>query len=315
MSSLYSKLLSIFIILSISACVPPKEDSVPSDETDVVEAPFGLPPQLSFVMDYSAMDSPSSKLVTRALGYYDYDGVPMSKVIQDYSSSVPSYATQGLFKVSNHNFAAARVAGWSLLTTVGMAIPTASFIKAFEVDPTSIGDGKWQWAYSVTAALKTYNARLIGKVVNDQVTWEMYLSRSDGEFTDVNWYSGAHNVAATSGSWTIRQRDNSTGDVSDFIKIDWERDLTAGTRNIRYTNMTNDGYIENGISADATFDAYFNIDNKDLPAVINIEWNTSDKSGRVRSSNVDRSDHFGHVDWNCWDTDTAVSPFSDVDCS
>lgn len=306
-----------FLFLLLSGCVPPKDDSDTgsSDETASTDAPFELPPQLSFVMDYSAMDSPSSKLVSNALGYYDYEGAPMGKVIEDYSNSVPRYATQGLIKISNHDFAAARVVAWNLVTLVGMAIPTASYIKAFEADPTSIGDGKWQWAYSVTVAQKTYEARLVGKLVNEQVTWEMYLSRSDGEFTDVNWYSGTHNVAATSGSWTIRQRDNSTGEVSDFIKIDWERDIAAGTHNIRYTNLADNGYIENGISSDTSYDAYFNIDNKTLPAVINIEWNSADLSGRVRSSNVDRSDHFGHVDWNCWDTKAAASSFADIDCS
>lgn len=312
-----SKWLSIILMLMVSGCVlpTPEETDIKDEDATTTEDQLNLPPQLSFVMNFSAMDSTTSGAASKALSYYDYGDASMDKVIQDYTDSVPSYATQGFIKVSNHDFAAARVAAWNLLTVIGMAVPTVSFVKAFEVDPTSLGDGKWQWAYSVKVGLHTFNARLVGQAISTEVNWEMYLSRGDGEFTDVNWYSGTHNLAATSGSWTIRQRNNSTGDVSGFIDIDWERNLTNGTHHIRYTNPADEGYIENGITTDTTYDAYFNIDNKEAPALINIEWNSSDLSGRVRSSNIERSDHFGHADWNCWDTKTATTPFADIDCS
>lgn len=300
-----NSLFAILVSFTFSACTP-------DEEKIATTAPFDLPPQEAFLLDFSALESASSKAITHSLSYYDYSGAPIGKVIQDYSDSQPGYAA--LNSISNFNFSAFRVGAWNLISVAVMAIPTASFLEAFNHQPTATADGKWQWSYSVTVLLQRYDARLVGAIVGDQVVWEMYLSRGDGAFTDVNWYSGTHNLTATSGSWTLRQRDNTTEVVSDIIQIDWERDLTAGTRRIRYTNLSDNGYIENGISADASYDAYFNIDNKVLPALINIEWNSTDKNGRVKSSNITDPGHFGHIDWNCWDSATAVTPYADAIC-
>ena len=289
------------LLIALSGCGPKEEV-----ETTV---PFDLPPQDSFLLKFDAIVDPDTKAITDSLSYYDYSNAPISKITQDYTDSLPVNTAQS--GISNQAFAGLHVFGWSVLTLIGMAIPTATFVEAFNHTPTPIGNGKWQWAYSANVLLKTYDARLVGSIVNDQVVWEMYISRRDGEFSDVNWYSGTHNIAATSGSWTLRQRNDTTGVISDFIQIDWERDLIAGSRNIRYTNLDDNGYIENGISTATDYDAYFNIDNKAEPiALINIEWNSTDNNGRVRSNNTTSQAHFGHTDWNCWDT-----ALTDVTCS
>jgi hypothetical protein len=299
--------LPALAVFSLSACMPKDaENNSPS-------APFSLPPQDGFVLDYNAMSSAQSKAIVSAVDHYDYSDSAMSKVIQDYSDSAPSQATQGFLKISNHSFAAFRVAAWNVLTAVGMAIPKASFLEAFKHSPTPLADGIWQWAYSLKVGLHTYHAKLQGQLLDGQVNWEMYLSRADGEFTDVNWYSGSHDIAMTAGDWTLRQRADD-GVLSDLIQIDWQRDPTAGTRHIRYTNVNDNGYIENGVTASGGFDAYFNINNTDLPAVINIEWDKADKSGRVKSSNTVEQSHFGHAEWNCWQGTADTDPYDDTAC-
>ena len=294
-------------IVTLTACGPAEDESSPS-------APFSLPPQDSFVLDFNGINSAQSKAISDALSYYDYSDAPMSKVIQDYSDSAPSHAA--LDGVGNHAFAGARVLGWSVATALGTAIPIASFQEAFRHKPTSLGDGRWQWAYSVTVLFVRYNAKLIGHLEGEQLQWEMYLSRADGTFTDVNWYSGTHDIGVTAGSWTLRKLiDGSTTETTDVIAIDWQRDTVAGTRNIRYTNLADNGYIENGISTATDYNAYFNIDNQVLPAVINIEWNNINKDGRVKSSNTTAPTHFGHADWNCWQGTDDATPYADVACT
>lgn len=297
----------VFIIttFALTGCFP-KDDKPQQSAMD-------LPPQEGFVLNFDAMGSAATKATADALSYYDYSDAPMSKAIQDFTDSSPSFAA--LNGPSNHFFAGARVFGWSLITFAGMALPTTSFLKAFQTQPTQLSTDSWQWSYSILLDY-TYHARLVGTINNNQVNWEMYISRGDGAFSDVNWYSGTHDLAGTSGSWTLRHDPGATGAVSDFISIDWRRDPTAGTRHIRYTNIIagdpgNGGYIENGITTASPYDAYFNIDNRAIDAVINIEWNTTDKSGRVKSSNTTLTDHFGHIGWNCWYGQSALDPYGD----
>ena len=165
--------LATVLMFAISACGP-------KDEEVATTVPFDLPPQEGFLIKFDTLDKPSSKAITDALSYYDYSNAPMSKIAQDYSDSLPGEAA--LSGVTNHFFAGFNVGVWGLATAIGMAIPTASFVEAFNHTPTSIGGGKWQWAYSVTVLLKTYDARLVGSIVNDQVVF-LILSRSTGHVT------------------------------------------------------------------------------------------------------------------------------------
>jgi hypothetical protein len=130
------------------------------------------------------------------------------------------------------------------------------------------------------------------------VRWEMYISKQ-GEYTDFLWYYGESNLPATEGFWILK---NKPSDPTDFIRIDWERDLAEGTHDIRYTNIVpggpeNGGYIWHGVTAGERFNHFVELFNKGQNNHTYIAWNSTTKEGRVKDAN-----RFGNNEWHYWDS-------------
>ncbi len=49
-------------------------------------------------------------------------------------------------------------------------------------------------------------------------------STKEGEFTDVNWYSGVSDLSGTTGIWQLNRDPQN---VTPFLDIAWSRDLTT----------------------------------------------------------------------------------------
>jgi len=87
-----------------------------------------------------------------------------------------------------------------------------------------------------------------------------------------------------------------------FSRIDWTKSGTS-IATIKYTYLksgsSNGAYIEYGLTS-SSFNAYFTIHyfNTTLGRFsdVNIEWNTSSKDGRIKSS-----DYLDGL-WQCWDS-------------
>ncbi|MEL6536340.1 MAG: hypothetical protein AAFQ98_13070 [Bacteroidota bacterium] len=202
-----------------------------------------------------------------------------------------------------YGLSALTVGIWQAFTGLTMVLPVTAFKAAISQTPTYNEDrGAWHWSYTVgdTASATQLICDLYGTLSNEQINWEMNLTKTDA-FSEFVWYTGVSRLDETSGSWTVYR--DPEGTPRSFLQIDWDRDTTAGTGTIRYTDIDDtdggDGnYIEAGRVDGATYDSYFTISGNDL---LEIEWNKTTKEGRVRRNNGD---------WSCWDTD-----LEDIDCT
>ncbi len=233
-----------------------------------------IPPQETFVMNFSDLDS--SKAPSK---YND------SKVDSGYT---------------NFLYSAGNVWVWNVIITVGMAVPVASFCNAFNY--TAEWDKKekvWVWEYDFTALLATYSAKLTGEVDGSLIHWKMYISKENG-FQNFLWYSGDSYIDGTQGTWTLY--DNAISNT-ELLGIIWHKNVSAGTYDIKYTNIVpsgaeNGGYIYYGVTADTTYNAFYDIYNKGQDQLTNIKWNRTYYNGSVKDSI-----HFGNNSWRCWGTD------------
>lgn len=231
-----------------------------------------LPPSSSFVMNFSDIDS------TKVPETLKINGVDSAG---DYS---------------NYVFAAGNVFTWNVIITVGLAVPVASFLNSFNYQAEwSNPDNAWLWNYDCIVAGVVYSAELQAKVTGNQVHWEMYVSKAGG-FQDFLWYEGDSRLDNTEGSWTLYDNHISN---TELLGILWHNN---GTADITYTNIVpggaeNGGYISYGTSADASYDAFYDIYNKGKDNHTNIEWNKTSKNGRVKDPL-----HFGDSDWHYWDS-------------
>lgn len=215
----------------------------------------------------------------------------------DFASSSPDVPTSLLNVGINWTRAAASITAWNVALTVTLATPVAAFIAAANQQPQHQGDGSWEWEYNFSVGLVQHSARLVGRFAAPGVQWEMYLTKAN-EYTDFLWYTGSSNLPATEGQWNVNLHpDNPTA----FMRIDWTRDLSANTGDIRYTNVTpgaaeNGSFIFYGLVSGTDYDAFYEISNSTNGNATEIEWNRTSVEGRIRA------DHFyGDTDWHCWD--------------
>ncbi|MFC1799764.1 hypothetical protein ACFL2Z_02500 [Candidatus Eisenbacteria bacterium] len=243
---------------------------------------------------------------------------PMSSFLMDFSDfaqgrlTAPLPGDMGLdasLPRQNWTWAASNVLVWNTLITFGFAIPVAAFLESFNHEATRQPNGSWLWDYNFTVGV-IHLAELYGKIEDDDVVWEMYISREgEGGYTDFLWFSGRSALDGSQGTWTLYQDPDSP---TEMIGITWHRDAEAGTADIRYTNIVPGGpeyggYIHYGVTGGDPYDAFYDIYNKGKENHTNIEWNIDDKYGRVKDPA-----HFLDQDWYCWngaldDTLCAVS--------
>ena len=232
---------------------------------------------------------------------------PVSSFVMDFSDFIASqeYQPSGSdrardqMSVDNWSWAATNVLIWNTLITVGLAVPVAAFIESFHHEATRQPDGTWVWDYNFIANHVVHLAELHGRLVDEEVQWEMYISK-EGEYTDFLWYSGASDLGATEGTWTLFA---TPADPAPLVGIEWNRDPGNGTADIKYTNIVpegpeNGGYIFYGTTGGDPYDAFYDIYNKGLDNHTGIQWNRTTKAGRVADPN-----HFGDSDWRCWTPD------------
>ncbi len=229
---------------------------------------------------------------------------PRSSFLADFSDFTSSKMKIDTTSV-NWNHASGNVIVWNLIITVGLVIPVTSYIEAVSNhEAVYQSDNTWLWEYPFGSGGNTYKAKLFGTIVTDSVNWEMYISKS-GDFEDFLWYSGSSGLDRMGGNWILY---NQPTIPTELLRIDWKR-ITEETGYIRYMNIEpngieNGGYILYGNDADTELDSYYDIYNKGLDNLIEIEWNSTDISGRVKDS-----DKFGDENWHCWDIDK-----KDVNC-
>jgi hypothetical protein len=241
------------------------------------DTPPDIPPSSTFVMEFGDFSAEGGTGKT-------IDGVD------------PTSAQ--LIPTSNWLWSAGQVTAWNLVQVVTLAIPVGAYGEAFNHVPTFDSDtGAWIWSYDFVAAGVTHSAALHATTAGGNIEWDMFISK-DGEYTDVNWYSGLSNLVGTSGTWRLNRDPQN---VTPFIDIEWNRDPTTGAADIRYTNVVpdgpeNGGYIFLEVLVDTENDRHYQIFNRGADNLIDIEWSAATKAGRV----MDPA-HFGDEAWHCWD--------------
>lgn len=232
------------------------------------EDPLQLPPEGSFIMDFS-----------------------------DFKDTSTTKSTKGDTTYQNVAFSVVNVGVWNFLITVGMAVPVAAFVESFKHEPSQDKEGWWNWTYSFNVGVATYTANLKGKRNDSKINWEMYISKTGfGAFTDFLWYTGESNVDNTSGKWILYEKPTN---ASQMLQITWSDDKN-GTADIKYENIIpngaeNGGYINYGKNTNEPFNRFYDIFNKGKNNHTNIEWNKESKEGRVMDPI-----HFSDNSWHCW---------------
>jgi len=230
---------------------------------------------------------------------------PMSTFLMDFSDfsqgrlAAPVPGEQGLdgsLAKLNWTRAVTNILVWNNRINFGFAIPVAAFLEAFNHEPVRQPDGAWLWDYDLTVDV-VHLAELYGKTEDDEVVWEMYISR-DEAYTDFLWFFGSSALDGSEGTWTLNQDPDSE---IPMIEIVWHRDTEAGTLDIKYTYVVPGSakysdYIHYGVTGGDPYDAFYDIYNVGETNHTSIEWNLDDKYGRVKDP-----EHFGDEDWHCWD--------------
>ena len=274
MKFFYSKMffaISITVSLSILA-VNCKKDKINED-------PPQLPPKTSMVMDFSDFSSATI----------------------DYTKNIDSTS------YANHNWAGLNVGVWNLILTVRLAIPVASFYEAFNHQYVEEGDNLWSWSYSFVAQNTNHTAKLTAMYIesNQKIQWDMFITK-DNVYSNFHWYTGYSAISGLEGNWTLNE---SNIKPTPLLSIDWHRNTSTGSSDIKYTNVApggieNGGYIYYAVSPGASLDATYDIFNKGENNLINIQWNKNSKNGRIKDAK-----HYLNPDWHCWD-----SSFLDCNC-
>lgn len=252
--------------------------------------PPQIPPESTFVMDFD--DFTSASEVSTDTGHIQLASFIFAGVMRHHDTA------NALGDRSNWGYAALNVGFWNIVGFLGLVVPVASFVESFNHTPVQQPDSNWVWTYDVPVAGDVYTAELHGIYIDDGVRWEMYVSKQ-GEYSDFLWYYGESDLPATEGYWVLK---NKPSDRTDLIRIDWHRNLSNNTGDIKYTNIVpggpeNGGYISYVISIGKPYDRSYEIFNKGKNQTTYIEWNSDTKEGRVRDAL-----HFGDNNWRCWNS-------------
>jgi hypothetical protein len=267
----------VILVLTVTGC------------GDVSGAPT-IPPVETFVIPFETFTANvTSSFVTES----QMPATPLSLPVNE-QVLVPLTGNQ-----SNWNYAALTVAFWGTVVVVGLAVPVAAFRESFQHTPVQQPDGSWIWSYSVNIGTSVYSAELHGQFITEGVHWDMRISK-EGEYEDFLWYYGENDLPATEGFWILKQ---SPAVPEDLLRIDWSRNISAGTYAVRYTNIVpdgpeNGGYIDVQYTKGIPYDYICDIYNKGQDNHTYIDWSSTTGEGRVKDFQ-----HFGDNDWHCWDSD------------
>jgi hypothetical protein len=252
-------LKSVFILLAMALVTTScKKEDEPAPE---------IPPQSSFVMDFSDFSNPGDTLGSREIATYH-----------------------------NWGYSYADVLIWQTILTVELAIPAAAFSESFNHEAVYHPDeDNWTWSYNVIVNDVVYEAELTGYLESDSVAWEMRVT-AGALYSNFLWYYGKSALDESGGYWILQENPLNTNPL---LKIDWHK-YSDGTADISYTNIRpgdndNGAYIFYGTVLN-DFNRFYHIYNISAENLTEIEWSSVNKNGHVKDPV-----HFGHSDWNCWD--------------
>ncbi|HEY9114468.1 MAG TPA: hypothetical protein VIN10_07180 [Bacteroidales bacterium] len=263
--------ISFFVVLLVSGILI---SGCSKDDTPNQPAPQ-LPPESSFVMDFTGFDNPNDTTSSREIASYQ-----------------------------NWGYSYINVTVWHTLLKIGLAVPVASFLESFKHEAVFHPDQEnWTWSYNFVVGGVTHEAELTGFFLNDTINWEMRITKANF-YSDFLWYSGKSAFDRSGGYWILNEKPDSPNPI---LQIDWVYEGNS-IGNIQYTNIKtgdaeNGSYINYG-TASGDLDRFYNLYFNSSANLTEIEWNSIDFHGRVKNAQ-----HFGDQNWHCWD-----NTLQDIDC-
>lgn len=262
MKKIIQFLFILFIIVSIifTSC---KKDKTPPP----------LPPEFTFNTDLSNQSTKTTK----------------------------SLDTTAPVTYGNVIYAGLNVVFWNIVIWVNLAVPVAAYSEALKTEAEYVSKNKWKWEFSKqidSGYYKgSYTCELYAKLNDNDIAWSMYISKA-GEYTNFLWYTGTSTLDANSGSWYLKNVYK-----QDYIEIVWSRNTTNNTAQIKYSIVQDvpekGSYIEYGSTTNTNYNVYYKIFGSKDNNLVNIEYNTTNKNGRVSNAL-----HFKDAgQWHCWDKD------------
>lgn len=219
-------------------------------------------------------------------------------------------AQSGGFTYWNWAHAALSLVGWHTVVYLNMAVPTAAFGMAFNVEPVYVGDLTFEWVYQYEAPQHLgghyYDVTLSGQYVNntEEVLWTMTVSQVGG-FSDFVWYTGRSSTNSSVGQFILNRNP---ANPEPYLSMDYENGPGAEDARLRFTNvipasLENGHYIEYRTSTADEFNRSFDVQ-RGSNNFLEIRWNEPAGNGQVR-----HPERFNDNEWHCWDFDQR-----DIDC-
>jgi hypothetical protein len=255
-ATLSTLLFSFLLLASLTGCKKDSEKVAPV-----------IPPESSFVMDFTGFTNPADTNANREIGSYH-----------------------------NWGYSYVNVVSWNAVLTAGLAVPVAAFRESFNHEGVFHPDeNNWTWSYNVTSNNSVYEAELTGKILGDSIKWEMRITR-DNVYSDFLWFYGKSAIDQSGGYWILMSNPLASAKM---LKIDWNK-YTSNLADIKYTNIVpgnsdNGSYIFYGITT-GDYDRFYEIYKHGVSNLTDIEWNAQTRIGRVKDQQ-----HFGDELWHCWD--------------
>lgn len=191
---------------------------------------------------------------------------------------------------------------WSNIIKLQLAVPTVALAEAFKQQPIVVEEGKWLWTYAVDIDAN-YQVKLYANDLgNQQVGWEMYLSKSGG-FQDYLWVTGTSARSGEAGSWILND------DASELMKIDWKKSSSDTVSELVYTHVKEgseyeNSYVKYQVLDEGDYNVSYNVYLSNEDNLFKVDYNTETQVGRVSDPN-----RFKDNAWHCWNSD-----FEDISC-
>jgi hypothetical protein len=242
-------------------------------------------------------------LSTMKIDFSDFTSGKKSEVINGYEN-----ATKGVAN-GNYQFASSVAGFWNLLLAINLTIPVTSFSESFNQTPAYLDNKTWQWTYSVNVLAGTYKARLTGQVRDNDVKWDMYVSKEGvGAFPEVRWFDGTSALDGNSGQWILYY---SVAFPEPLLQIDWtlQNEVIVSIKytyirvkkDDRTTDPSYGSYIEYGLQ-NSSLNAFYNVHLHESVFTnsfvdVFIEWSTTNHNGHVKA-------FYKYTDnnWHCWNS-------------
>ncbi len=219
---------------------------------------------------------------------------------QDQSNGRIQFGEQSHWKYAIFN-----VAAWQLILGGHLIVPVAAFAESFNHEAVYVKDKQqWMWAYEVKNGNDTYEIELYGKSAAGKVDWQMYVSKKD-VYMDLLWFEGTSQLDKMGGNWKMYVERE--GKSYPYLSIDWSHD-ESGSKEIKYTSIDtqSDGagsFVHYGTTTEGGFNTFYNVYMKKENHLIEIDYHSETKVGRVKSAQIDNGI------WHCWNAE-----LMNVDC-